>query len=130
MLGAVPALSERVARARRALNAWARGPSTPHHDTRDFDYFLTYIERRAVLIALAAYALVVAVAALISDLIWGEPQTIAVGFCGIAFWPLIWFGYLRNHYKPEFKGGDNPQGKDLPGDPAPSGGFPRRSQPD
>lgn len=131
MLGAVTGLSERVARARRSVNAWARGPSTPRHDMRDMEYFLTYIERRAVLIALVAYVLVLAASALISDLIWGVPQRIPVGLCAIAFWPLVWFGYLRHHYKPEFRDGGGSHSDDLsPGDPSPWGGFPKSSQPD
>lgn len=103
---------ERLAKARRSLNAWARGPSTPHHDSRDLDYFMTYIERRSVVIVLTAYVALVGVAALVTYVIWGTPQRVPVGICAVAFWPLAWYYYLRHHYRPEFRESDGTGGQE------------------
>ena len=110
---AVVRASERLAKARRSLDAWAKGPSTPHYDSRDAYYFMTYIERRSVMIVLAAYAVLLAAVAFITYLIWGVPQRVPVGLCAMFYWLAAWPLYLRHHYKPEFRKPDALEGQEM-----------------
>ena len=113
MLGAVR-WSERLAAARRSVNAWANGPARPSHTSDDLQWFPSYFERRAVVISAVACIAVVMGVARVSDLIWGPWEWIPAGLSAAAYWPIVWRFYLRHHYKPEFRDDVGADSEELP----------------
>lgn len=94
----------RWSRARRALNAWAKGPETPTGGDADYYYWATYVKGRAKFITLLGYVAVLAVAALLPYLLWGVvAQRAVVGLAALAYWPAAWHFYMRHHFKPQYR---------------------------
>lgn len=92
-----------MARWRRSLNEWSRGPATPSHSVNDLEHFTSYVQRRAVVVVFVGFGIVVGLASLVSYSLSGTVYRAAVAPPATLYWFPAWQFYLRHHYRPEFQ---------------------------